>query len=384
MKLNKRRVAALKAQVQDVVDKGHAPACQYALAFNGEVVVNETIGSASPTARFAMWSATKPIFASLVWQLISEGKLRPETRVVDLWPEFGAFGKHGVTLDHLLLFTAGFPDATLDLQSVSDRAARVAQMEQWTLEWEPGSAYGYHGFSAHYVMAEIVQRVTSTDYRQALRARILEPLGLHRLELGVTEDRQVDILLMVNTGEPVSISAVLRELGLTEMPACWQRVVLPTSPAGALGSPEALQLLETPTVREAGIPGAGAVSDAASLTLFYQALLHNPANLWDPAVLRDVTSRVRNDYPTVIPGLSAMRTRGLELQGDGAGAAFRIGGGRVAPSAFGHGGAAGQIAWADPTTGISFAYLTNGSDRHAIRSSRRIQQLNAAVAACIE
>ena len=38
--------------------------------------------------------------------------------------------------------------------------------------------------------------------------------------------------------------------------------------------------------------------------------------------------------------------------------------------AFGHGGAGGQIAWADPGTGISIAYCTNGHDRHALRQGR--------------
>ncbi len=43
------------------------------------------------------------------------------------------------------------------------------------------------------------------------------------------------------------------------------------------------------------------------------------------------------------------------------GYAFARGFGRtVSGRAFGHGGAGGQIAWGDPTTGISVGYTTNG------------------------
>ncbi|WP_206061642.1 serine hydrolase [Nonomuraea basaltis] len=56
-------------------------------------------------------------------------------------------------------------------------------------------------------------------------------------------------------------------------------------------------------------------------------------------------------------------------------ARFRSGSGAASPGTFGHGGAAGQIAWADPATGLSFAYLTNGSDRNAVRQSRRVREL---------
>jgi CubicO group peptidase (beta-lactamase class C family) len=43
----------------------------------------------------------------------------------------------------------------------------------------------------------------------------------------------------------------------------------------------------------------------------------------------------------------------------------------VSAEAFGHNGAGGQIAWVDPNTDLSFVYLTNGHDRHAIRQAKR-------------
>jgi CubicO group peptidase (beta-lactamase class C family) len=51
-------------------------------------------------------------------------------------------------------------------------------------------------------------------------------------------------------------------------------------------------------------------------------------------------------------------------------------------SSFGHGGAGGQIGWADPATGISIGYCTNGFDRHAIRQARRGVGISSRAAGC--
>ena len=50
---------------------------------------------------------------------------------------------------------------------------------------------------------------------------------------------------------------------------------------------------------------------------------------------------------------------------------------------FGHGGAGGQIAWADPATGISIGYCTNGFDRNPIRQARRSVGISSRAAACL-
>ena len=50
---------------------------------------------------------------------------------------------------------------------------------------------------------------------------------------------------------------------------------------------------------------------------------------------------------------------------------FRGFGHTNSPLAFGHNGAGGQLAWVDPATGISLAYLTSAHDRNEIRQGRR-------------
>ena len=383
MKVFQKAAEALRRRAQFDVDEGFVPSCQYAVACNGQVLIEETVGDAPAEARFSIWSSTKPVFSSVVWQLIGEGLLDPATAVADLWPEFGANGKNQVTLDHLLLFTAGFPEASLDLASLDDRQARNTQMEAWQLEFAPGTAFAYHGLSAHHVMAELVERAAALDWRVALRRRVLDPLGLDRLELGVPLERQADVQLLVETGEPASEQEILDDFGWTEVPPALKPFLAEATAVSGTSPNAPLFDYQQPSVLAAGLPGASAVSDAASVALFYQHLLHDPMGIWDPAVLKDVTTKVRNEFAAPY-GLSANRTRGLEVQGQGPQARHRVGFGVSSAATFGQGGAAGQVAFADPVSGVSFAYLTNGCDRNGVRQARRSRELAALALDCVD
>jgi CubicO group peptidase (beta-lactamase class C family) len=112
---------------------------------------------------------------------------------------------------------------------------------------------------------------------------------------------------------------------------------------------------------------------AADLALFYQALLHNPEGLWDAAVLDDATTHVRCVLPDNLLQVPVNRTLGLVLAGDDGQHFMRYGsfGQASSPRAFGHAGVHGQVAWADPETGLSFAYCTNGIDTDVVKEAVR-------------
>src|SRR4029077_13183011 len=70
---------------------------------------------------------------------------------------------------------------------------RRAALAAWELEWEPGSRFEYHTSSAHWVLVDLVERVTGLDFRDALEQRVTAPLGLPRV-LGVPRRAQGDLV----------------------------------------------------------------------------------------------------------------------------------------------------------------------------------------------
>lgn len=64
MKLSGAAVAALRARAQRKLDEGEIPSCQYALALDGEVLVQETLGNAPDSSRYSIGSSNKPVFSS--------------------------------------------------------------------------------------------------------------------------------------------------------------------------------------------------------------------------------------------------------------------------------------------------------------------------------
>jgi CubicO group peptidase (beta-lactamase class C family) len=338
------------------VDDGPLPSCQFAVARHGELLAFETIGDAPAgnDTRYVAFSCTKGVFASAVWALMSDGQLDVRTPVVDVVPEFGTNGKEAVTVDHLLTMTAGFPRAPLGPPAWATREGRLAAFATWRLDWPPGSQCEYHTSSAHWVLAEIVERVAGTDYRDYLHQRVIEPLGLG-LRLG---DRG-PIAGVVAVGTPPSAEELEALTGIAGLELA------------EVGEEQLLRYADE-DVRALGNPAAGVIGTAADLACYYQALLDDRAGLFDPAVLADVTGVVRTgEMVDLVRGCVALRTRGLMIAGDD-GMATRRGFGRtVSPRAFGHDGVGGQVAWADPATGLSFAYLTNGLDANPIRMARR-------------
>jgi CubicO group peptidase (beta-lactamase class C family) len=367
--LDAEALNALFERVQRGVDAGINPSCQIAFARDGKVVLTRTFGDAAADSRYVMFSATKALVAGAVWILLGEGELDPSKRVAEYVPEFGSNGKDVITVEQVMLHTSGFPHAPFNALEWDDREKRLARFAQWRCNWEPGTRYEYHPTSAHWVLAELIERCTATDFRTFVRERVIEPLGLLGLQLGVPLDQQGDINELVSTGQPASAEELQAALGVTSLP------VTEVTEAALLG-------FNHPKMRAVGVPGGGGVSSALDLALYYQALLHNPAGIWKPDVLADVTSRVRNTMPDYI-GTPANRTLGLIVAGDDGRAGARGLGKTVSPRAFGHNGAGGQIAWADPDTGVSFCYFTNGLDQHQLRQWRSTTAIASRAGACV-
>jgi CubicO group peptidase (beta-lactamase class C family) len=220
------------------------------------------------------------------------------------------------------------------------------------------------------VLAEVLTRVAQQDYREFFRERIALPLGLPTLRIGVPRDEQGGIANIIGVGEPLSSEEIFALTGGRLTAIDRGEVTI-----------DNLLHFNLPEVRELGVPGAGSIMTAADLALFYQALLHNPGKLWDPDVLADGTAHVRVMMPDFVLGTPAFRTLGITIAGDET-RSFRGYGKTNSPRAFGHGGAFGQVGWADPETGLSFAYFSNGLDDNFIRETKRGIALGSLAAVC--
>ncbi|MGF1597235.1 MAG: serine hydrolase domain-containing protein [Acidimicrobiales bacterium] len=366
-RIDQAKVSALMDRARREVDEGLLPSVQVALALDGEVIAEEVFGDADLNTRYCIFSATKPFVASVMWTLMADGTIDPSDRVTEYFPEFGAESKGDITIEQVMLHTSGFPHAPMGPPTWNERASRKQKMASWRLNWEPGTRYEYHPTAAHWVLAEIIDTVTGQDYRDVVEERITTPAGLPRI-VGIPRDAQDDIADLRLVGEPATPDELEAAFGVRELPSTEV-------------TDDVVLRFNDPEQREVGVPGGGGFARARDLALFYQQLLHNSAGIWDDAILADATGNVRNTLPDPF-GVPANRSLGLILAGDDGKSNLRGLGRTVSPGAFGHNGAGGQLAWADPATGLSLGYVTNGYDRHEVRQPRRDTSVASIAAEC--
>jgi CubicO group peptidase (beta-lactamase class C family) len=238
-----------------------------------------------------------------------------------------------VTVEQVLTHTAGFPFAPLGYPKMLDKAKRLEAFSRWRLDWEPGSRLQFHLTSAAWVLAELVERRTGLPFAEYLHAEIVAPLGLG-LMLPVPAD-QYDEVLAVPTA--------------TDRTSDDQEV-----------DPWGPWYLANPDVLAAGEPSHSIAGTAADMALFFQALHHS--GLWTDEIVAEATRAWRSEPPfgeKLYGGSDEILNIGLFCTVSG-----EIGGQwsprTGSPRTFGNGGAPCQLAFMDPETGTSFAFLTNG------------------------
>jgi len=380
--LDPAKVEELFKRAEREVAEGLLPSCQIAIARNGKVGAMKAFGHAvqggvdqpaTDETLYCVFSCTKAIVSSAIWILIGEGKLDVKERAADIVPEFATNGKDAITVEQLLIHVGGFPSAPYPQRDWLDRNKRLERFKMWRLEFPVGQRFIYHPTSGFWVLAEIIERRSGKNFRDFVRERIAAPLGLPELRLGRPPAEQKHIADLVYVGTALTPEE-LKKMGFPAMPETEVNETMITG-------------FNDPIVRESGVPGGGAITTAGDLALFYQGLLHNPpvangAPIWKPAVLKDALRIWSGDYKDPIFKYKANRALGLIIAGDDGFANYRGFGKTNSPNSFGHGGAGGQIGWADPVSGISLGYCTNGFDRNDIRQGRRGVAISSLAAAC--
>ena len=137
----------------------------------------------TPDTRFRIGSITKQFTAALVLQLVEEGKVELQGKLVDYVPDYPAEHGKQVTIHQLLNHTSGIVSYTGREEfwkKSRDPYTTKEFLEEFTveeLEFEPGTKWNYNN-SGYYILGVVIENVTGMPYDKALRERLLDPLGL--------------------------------------------------------------------------------------------------------------------------------------------------------------------------------------------------------------
>ncbi len=186
---NEAKFQDLIALTKETMESARVPGVAVGLLAGGEEYV-AGLGVTSltnplpvtPETLFQIGSTTKTFTATLIMQLVEEGKLALDDQVRQHLPGFKVADESaaaGVTLRHLLTHTAGwvgdfFPDTGWGDDAREKYIPLMGDLPQKT----PLGAFYCYNNAALVVAGRIVEVVTGQVYEDAIRQRIFEPLGM--------------------------------------------------------------------------------------------------------------------------------------------------------------------------------------------------------------
>jgi len=162
------------------------------VAENGKVIYKKGLGFANmewntpntTDTKFRIASLTKQFTATLILQLVEQGKIKLDGKITDYLPDYRKDTGEKVTIHQLLNHTSGIrnfgslPEYTEKEQrnffTVPDFVKKFASGD---LEFEPGTKYSYSN-SGYFLLGAIIEKVTGKSYEQVLKENIFDPLGM--------------------------------------------------------------------------------------------------------------------------------------------------------------------------------------------------------------
>ncbi len=149
------------------------------------------LGTGAPLTgetRFLVGSISKVFTAIALLQLQEEGLVDLDRPVVTYLPWFQVRSPYApITLRHLLTHTAGLPRDRSDLPSSPYTAVALRDRE---LTAPPGERFAYSNIG-YQLLSLVVEEVEGRPFGEAIRARVLEPLGLRHTETAVLPEGQL-------------------------------------------------------------------------------------------------------------------------------------------------------------------------------------------------
>lgn len=325
-----------------------APLCLY----SGEARPGVPWG---PQTLVPIFSATKALSAACVVQAMAERGLSPELPVGELWPAFPA---PQCSVAQVLSHQAGLAAWPTEA-SVYDAEACRAAIEATRPAWQPPQ-HGYHPHTFGPIVSVLMQLLTGESLAAYWESRVRRPLGLE-VYIGLPESEL----------HRVAVLQAPRLRGAMPRSEFYRLYFDPSSAVHrafhCVSGISSVREMNTPRALRCACPARGGVASAEGLAMAYRAILGElPGSPFG--------SEVRH-------WLSREQCRGFDLTLRRE-TAFTCGA-MCAPEplfgrgGFGHAGAGGFHAFAEPSTGCCFAYVMNGMQLGVLPGDR-VQQLVSA------
>jgi CubicO group peptidase (beta-lactamase class C family) len=320
-----------------------------------------------------VWSATKGPAAVACLCALDDASIPLDTRVATVWPEFAGGGKQIVTFLQVLTHTAGL-SALDEPTPIQDYDAVIAALERQTPLFPPGTRQGYHARTFGFLLEEIVRRVTGVgSFGRYFRERLADPMDLDFwIGLPAQEMPRVATLYPGKLRPGATQTPFMQEFN--KKGSVTQRTFI--SPTGL----NAVQDLNNSENLARGYASMGGVGSARALATFYAMLANGGAwhgrQLVSDKVLQSLqtTYTQQDDAVLCAPmafGAGVMRDP-LNEAGEKIQRVFGSG-----KSAFGHPGAGGSLAFADPERRVSFAYVMNQMELGALPGEKTLSLVEA-------
>ncbi len=324
-----------------------------------------------------VWSATKGPAAVCCLLALEEAGIPLDCPVAEVWPEFIGGGKAEVAFIHLLTHTAGL--CSLDERTpIYNYDAVIGALERQRLLWQPGTRQGYHARTFGFLLDEIVRRLTEAEslgeyFREVFGSPMALDfwIGLPSAQWGRVSPVYPGKISIANSDQAF-IKAFNTQDSLTHHTF--------TSPFGL----NAVSDFNQSETWARGYASMGGVGRAHGLAQFYSMLAQggrwNGTQLIPESVVRQfeqtLTQEVDSVLLTPIAFSAGMMQDPLNTDPESGGGKLRQ---HFGPSllAYGHPGAGGSLAFADPENGISFAYVMNQMEVGALPGERALGLVRA-------
>jgi CubicO group peptidase (beta-lactamase class C family) len=300
-----------------------------------------------------IFSCTKGIVSLLVARLVQERRLDLDAPVIDYWPEFGAAGKRGTLVRHMLAHRAGLSAPRVDMtrDDLVDWDRAVTILAEQSPLWTPGEGWAYHAITHGWLAGELIRRVTGLSVGGYLQQLVSRPLGVDAW-IGLPEEQQ-DRVAYMQAGPTLQELTIQQQAEQGEPGKEW---LLRAMTLGGALPPDLVADggFNDPLIRAAEIPGAGGVATAKALAAIWSATVTSTlgTRLLDDSTL-DLVLAPQVDGPPVFDVPPPWPRWGVGFQLGSPAREY------LSSSSFGHDGAGGQVAFADREHGIGFAFLTN-------------------------